>query len=163
MMHSVQALYCNWDCHWDCLRILGLFKPDYRPFATWDTQKWKFKVQFPIKNGFWRDSCAQIGNTEPSCSLIHPYNQLLRSFLFHARSMNNPLEHVFKPIFLLSLSSIMELTPWRTKVGKKNECAITQHFEVMEHEQSAKSCLKKCKFTVKKCLVKIRQKGCFGA
>ena len=23
MMHSVQALYCNWDCHWDCLRILG--------------------------------------------------------------------------------------------------------------------------------------------
>ena len=24
MMHSVQALYCNWDCHWDCLRILGL-------------------------------------------------------------------------------------------------------------------------------------------
>jgi len=22
MMHSVQALYCNWDCHWDCLRIL---------------------------------------------------------------------------------------------------------------------------------------------
>ena len=25
MMHSVQALYCNWDCHWDCLRILGLF------------------------------------------------------------------------------------------------------------------------------------------
>ena len=25
MMHSVQALYCNWDCHWDCLRILGLY------------------------------------------------------------------------------------------------------------------------------------------
>ena len=24
MMHSVQALYCNWDCHWDCLRILGI-------------------------------------------------------------------------------------------------------------------------------------------
>ena len=24
MMNSVQALYCNWDCHWDCLRILGL-------------------------------------------------------------------------------------------------------------------------------------------
>ena len=24
MMHSVQALYCNWDCHWDCLWILGL-------------------------------------------------------------------------------------------------------------------------------------------
>ena len=23
MMNSVQALYCNWDCHWDCLRILG--------------------------------------------------------------------------------------------------------------------------------------------
>ena len=23
-MHSVQALYCNWDCHWDCLRILGI-------------------------------------------------------------------------------------------------------------------------------------------
>ena len=23
MMHSVQVLYCNWDCHWDCLRILG--------------------------------------------------------------------------------------------------------------------------------------------
>ena len=26
MMHSVQALYCNWDCHWDCLRILGVYK-----------------------------------------------------------------------------------------------------------------------------------------
>ena len=25
MMHSVQALYCNWDCHWDCLRILGFY------------------------------------------------------------------------------------------------------------------------------------------
>ena len=25
-MHSVQALYCNWDCHWDCLRILGISK-----------------------------------------------------------------------------------------------------------------------------------------
>ena len=116
-------------------------------------KKREIQLPFEIKYGFWGDSCAQIGNTEPFYSLIWPYNQLLARLLFHARSMNNPLEHVFKPIFLLSLSSIMELTPWRTKVGKKNECAITQHFEVMEHEQSAKSCLKKCKFTVKKCLV----------
>lgn len=54
-------------------------------------------------------------------------------------AMNNPLNHVFKPIFLLSLSSIMEHTHEGRKEGRKNECAITQHFEVMEHEQSAKS------------------------
>ena len=78
-------------------------------------------------------------------------------------SMNNPLKHVSYPIFLLSLSSIMEHTHEGRKEGRKNECAITQHFEVTEHEQSAKSCLKKCKFTVKKCLVRFRQKGCFGA
>ena len=38
-------------------------------------------------------------------------------------------------------------------------CAITQHFEVMEHEQLAQSWLKKCKFIVKKCLLQLRQKG----
>ena len=66
---------------------------------------------FALKYGFRGDSCAQIGNTKPFRSLIYPYNQLLAMLLFHARSMNNPLEHVFNPIFLLSLSSIMELTP----------------------------------------------------
>ena len=49
--------------------------------------------------------------------------------------------------------------PWRTKGGKKNVCVITQHFEVTEHEQSAQSCLKKCKLTVKKCLAKFPQNG----
>ena len=41
---------------------------------------------------------------------------------------------------------------------EENVYAITQHFEVTEHEQSAKSWLKKCKFTVKKCLVKFAKK-----
>ncbi|MBR3434823.1 MAG: hypothetical protein IKG88_02925, partial [Bacteroidales bacterium] len=41
---------------------------------------------------------------------------------------------------------------------EENVCAITQNFEVMEHEQSAKSWLKKCKFTVKKCLVEFAEK-----
>ena len=35
-MHSVQALYCNWDCHWDCLRILGFQKSViYDSFLKW--------------------------------------------------------------------------------------------------------------------------------
>ena len=33
-MHSVQALYCNWDCHWDCLRILGKRKTKAVFFAN---------------------------------------------------------------------------------------------------------------------------------
>ena len=52
----------------------------------------------------------------------------------------------------------MEHTHEGRKEGRINECAITQHFEVMEHEQSAKSWLKKCKFTVKKCLMKFAEK-----
>ena len=35
MMHSVQALYCNWDCHWDCLRILGNIKRTQHFFVFW--------------------------------------------------------------------------------------------------------------------------------
>ena len=52
----------------------------------------------------------------------------------------------------------MEHTHEGRKEGRINECAITKHFEVMEHEQSAKSWLKKCKFTVKKCLMKFAEK-----
>ena len=72
--------------------------------------------------------------------------------------MNNTLKRVSKPIFLLSLSSIMEHSPTKDERREENKCAITQHFEVTEHEQSAKSWLKKCKFTVKKCLMKFAEK-----
>ena len=73
--------------------------------------------------------------------------------------MNNTLKHVSKLIFLLSLSSIMEHAPTKNERREENVCAITQHFEVTEHEQSAQSCLKMCKFTVKKCLVKFTKNG----
>ena len=72
--------------------------------------------------------------------------------------MNNTLKHVSKLIFLLSLSSIMEHAPTKNEWREENVCAITQNFEVMEHEQSAKSWLKKCKFTVRKCLVEFAEK-----
>ena len=38
----------------------------------------------------------------------------------------------------------MEHTPTKNERREENVCAITQHFEVMGHEQSAKSWLKKC-------------------
>ncbi len=53
--------------------------------------------------------------------------------------MNNTLKHVSKLIFLLSLSSIMEHAPTKNERREENVCAITQNFEVMEHEQTAKS------------------------
>ena len=54
-------------------------------------------------------------------------------------AMNNTLKHVSKLIFLLSLSSIMEHAPTKNERREENVCAITQNFEVMEHEQTAKS------------------------
>ena len=72
--------------------------------------------------------------------------------------MNNTLKHVSKLIFLLSLSSIMEHAPTKNERREENVCAITQNFEVMEHKQSVKSWLKKCKFTVRKCLVEFAEK-----
>ena len=77
--------------------------------------------------------------------------------------MNNTLKHVSKLIFLLSLSSIMEHAPTKNERREENVCAITQNFEVMEHEQSAKSWLKKCKFTVKKVFSGICRKMRFRA
>ena len=41
MMHSVQALYCNWDCHWDCLRILGLIDAEHHYTYTADREQEK--------------------------------------------------------------------------------------------------------------------------
>ena len=75
---------------------------------------------------------------------------------------NNTLKHVFKPIFFLSLSSIMEHAHEEQK-EEENLYSITQYFEVTEHEQSAKTRLKKCKITVKKYLAKLCQKGGVGA
>ena len=46
----------------------------------------------------------------------------------------------------------------KNKRREENVCAITQYFEVMEHEQSVKSLLKKCKFIVKKYLVYYAEK-----
>ena len=46
--------------------------------------------------------------------------------------MNNPIKHVFKPIFLLFLSSIMEHAPTNNKRREEIVCVITQHFEVTE-------------------------------
>ena len=55
MMHSVQALYCNWDCHWDCLRILGSYKKGLSldiltQQVLLNIYLW---VSFPIKNNEW--------------------------------------------------------------------------------------------------------------
>ena len=52
----------------------------------------------------------------------------------------------------------MEHSPTKNERREENVCAITQNFEVMEHGQSAKSWLKKCKFTVRKCLVEFAEK-----
>ena len=78
-------------------------------------------------------------------------------------SMNSSLETLFQALTFFFPFLQSRNIPMKDERRDENGVAITQHFEVMEHEQSAKSCLKKCKFTVKKCLMEFRQKGRFGA
>ena len=59
MMHSVQALYCNWDCHWDCLRILGLYNLGIKkgvhvvdPVFLLSSNQWMQLATLPIYNNY---------------------------------------------------------------------------------------------------------------
>ena len=57
MMHSVQALYCNWDCHWDCLRILGypqMTQMDVRRRTLWENKVWLMMIdEWWLMNDEW--------------------------------------------------------------------------------------------------------------
>ena len=66
-------------------------------------------------------------------------------FIPHLNFQVNVFEIVFQNIFKFTLPL-------------NQSGAITQNFEVMEHKQSVKSWLKKCKFTVRKCLVEFAEK-----